>query len=90
IDGQAFLTTTSLGAQGLFVAVIVAWITSEICCRLARNPKLTITMPAALPPAVARSFTVLLPLFFVMMFFSPLNYYLALIAPAGLNDLIYT
>ncbi|MCA8679501.1 PTS transporter subunit EIIC, partial [Escherichia coli] len=55
IDGQAFLTTKYLGAQGLFVAVIVALITSEIFCRLARNPKITITMPAAVPPAVARS-----------------------------------
>lgn len=44
IDGQAFLTTKYLGAQGLFVAVIVALITSEIFCRLARNPKITITM----------------------------------------------
>lgn len=90
IDGQAFLTTKYLGAQGLFVAVIVALITSEIFCRLARNPKITITMPAAVPPAVARSFKVLLPIFFVMVFFSALNYCLALISPAGLNDLIYT
>ncbi|WP_461203727.1 PTS sugar transporter subunit IIC [Escherichia coli] len=65
-------------------------ITSEIFCRLARNPKITITMPAAVPPAVARSFKVLLPIFFVMVFFSALNYCLTLISPAGLNDLIYT
>lgn len=90
IDGQAFLTTKYLGAQGLFVAVIVALIASEIFCRLARNPKITITMPAAVPPAVARSFKVLLPIFFVMVFFSALNYCLTLISPAGLNDLIYT
>ncbi|EFH4910588.1 PTS sugar transporter subunit IIC [Escherichia coli] len=90
IDGQAFLTTKYLGAQGLFVAVIVALITSEIFYRLARNPKITITMPAAVPPAVARSFKVLLPIFFVMVFFSALNYCLTLISPAGLNDLIYT
>ncbi|EES8723615.1 PTS sugar transporter subunit IIC [Escherichia coli] len=90
IDGQAFLTTKYLGAQGLFVAVIVALITSEIFCRLARNPKITITMPAAVPPAIARSFKVLLPIFFVMVFFSALNYCLTLISPAGLNDLIYT
>ncbi len=40
IDGQAFLTTKYLGAQGLFVAVIVSLITSEIFCRLARNPNI--------------------------------------------------
>ena len=73
IDGQAYLSTKYLGPQGLFVAVIVALLASEIFCRLARNPKVTINMPAAVPPAVARSFKVLLPIFFVMIFFSVLN-----------------
>lgn len=89
IDSQAYLTTKYLGPQGLFVAVIVALISSEIFCRLARNPKVTIVMPAAVPPAVARSFKVLLPIFFVMIFFSVLNYLLSMITPQGLNDLIY-
>lgn len=87
IDGQAFLTTKYLGAQGLFVAVIVSLITSEIFCRLARNPKIAINMPAAVPPAVARSFKVLLPIFFVMVFFSALNYCLTLISPQGIERL---
>lgn len=90
IDGQAYLATKYLGPQGLFVAIIVALISSELFCRLARNPRVTITMPAAVPPAVARSFKVLLPIFFVMIFFSILNYLLTRISPNGLNDLIYT
>lgn len=90
IDGQAYLATKYLGPQGLFVAIIVALISSEVFCRLARNPRVTITMPAAVPPAVARSFKVLLPIFFVMIFFSILNYLLTRISPNGLNDLIYT
>lgn len=79
---------TAIGA--FFVAIIVALISSEVFCRLARNPRVTITMPAAVPPAVARSFKVLLPIFFVMIFFSILNYLLTRISPNGLNDLIYT
>lgn len=90
IDGQAYLTTQYLGPQGLFVAIIVALIASEVFCRLARNPKVTITMPAAVPPAVSRSFKVLLPIFFVMILFSVINYLLAKISPDGLNDLVYT
>ncbi len=90
IDGQTYLTTKFLGPQGLFVAVIVALIASEIFCRLARNPKVTIAMPDAVPPAVARSFKVLLPIFFVMILFSVMNYLLTKISPNGLNDLIYT
>ncbi len=72
------------------MAIIVALISSELFCRPARNPRVTITMPAAVPPAVARSFKVLLPIFFVMIFFSILNYLLTRISPNGLNDLIYT
>jgi len=89
MDGQSYLTTQYLGPQGLFVAIIVAMLTSEIFCRLARNPRITITMPGAVPPAVARSFKVLIPIFFVMIFFSVLNYLLSKISPNGLNELIY-
>ena len=39
IDGQAFLTTKYLGAQGLFVAVIVALITSGNILSLSSKPK---------------------------------------------------
>lgn len=90
VDSQSYLTTQYLGPQGLFVAIIVAMLTSEIFCRLSRNPKITITMPDAVPPAVARSFKVLIPIFFVMVFFSVLNYLLTKISPNGLNELIYT
>jgi len=90
VDSQSYLTTQYLGPQGLFVAIIVAMLTSEIFCRLSRNPKITITMPDAVPPAVARSFKVLIPIFFVMIFFSVLNYLLTKISPNGLNELIYT
>lgn len=89
IDGQAYLTIKYLGPQGLFVAIIVAVVSSELFCRLARNPRVTITMPDAVPPAVARSFKVLLPIIFVMVFFSVINYLLTRISPNGLNDLIY-
>ncbi len=89
VDSQSYMTTEYLGPQGLFVAIIVAMLTSEIFCRLSRNPKITITMPDAVPPAVARSFKVLIPIFFVMIFFSVLNYLLTKITPNGLNELIY-
>jgi PTS system cellobiose-specific IIC component len=90
VGGQAYLTTQYLGPQGLFVAIIVAMLTSEIFCRLSRNPRITITMPDAVPPAVARSFKVLIPIFCVMIFFSVVNYCLTKISPNGLNELIYT
>lgn len=90
IGSQAYITMKFMGAQGLFVAIIVALITGEIFCRLARSPRATITMPAQVPPAVARSFKVLIPVFAVMIFFSVLSYLISMISPLGLNDLIYS
>lgn len=90
VDNQAHLVTRYLGPQGLFVAIIVALFSAEIFCRLARNPKVTIIMPATVPPAVSRSFKVLLPIFIVMILFSVVNYFLVKVSPGGLNELIYT
>ncbi len=90
LNNQTYLITKFMGAQGLFVAIIVALVSSEIFCRLARNPRVTIVMPATVPPAVARSFKVLLPVFCVMVLFSVFNYFLIKLSPGGLNELIYT
>ena len=48
-------------SNGLFVAMIFALITSEVFIRLGKNEKLRITLPDCVPPAVANSFTVLIP-----------------------------
>ena len=50
-----------LDSNGLFVAMIFAMITSEVFIRLGKNEKLRITLPDGVPPAVANSFTVLIP-----------------------------
>ncbi|MGO5064217.1 PTS sugar transporter subunit IIC [Clostridium sporogenes] len=55
-----------LGGQGLFVALIVALIATEIFVKLAGNPKLIIKMPEGVPPAVAKSFAALLPSIIVL------------------------
>ena len=52
---------SKLGAQGLFVAMILALIVGEIFPRLSNNDKLKITLPDGVPPAVAASFSSLLP-----------------------------
>lgn len=49
------------GAQGLFVAMLVALASAEIYCRLVKSGKLEIKMPESVPPNVSRSFTILFP-----------------------------
>ena len=52
---------SKLSSQGLFVAMILALIIGEIFPKLSNNDKLKITLPEGVPPAVAASFSSLLP-----------------------------
>lgn len=49
-----------MGSQGLFVAMILALISTEIYRKIVQK-KIVITMPDGVPPAVARSFVALIP-----------------------------
>lgn len=88
-DGVTYLPTTYLGAQGLFVAMIVGGLVGEFLPRLTKIKKMQIKMPEMVPPAVARSFNGLIPIVIMIMLFSMLNYGLSLISPQGINDIIY-
>ena len=55
-----------LGAQGLFVALIVALVSTELFVKLIGNPRLVIKMPDGVPPAVAKSFAALFPSMIVL------------------------
>lgn len=73
-----------MGAQGLFVAIFVALIATEIFVRLLGNPKLVIKMPDTVPPAVARSFAALLP---SMITFAIFAIFKCITVSAGINDI---
>ena len=55
------LASNKLDSNGMFVGMILTIIVAEIFVRLSRNDKLKITLPDGVPPAVAGSFTVLIP-----------------------------
>jgi PTS system cellobiose-specific IIC component len=59
-DGSA-LPFTFLGAQGLFIALIAALVSTELFVKLIGNPRLVIKMPNGVPPAVTKSFAALIP-----------------------------
>lgn len=60
------------GSRGLFVAIIVGLITGEIF-RLLIQKNIVIKMPDSVPPAVARSFTSLIPGFVITLTFVVLD-----------------
>lgn len=55
------LDLSYLGTKGLFVAMIVSLTITYIYSKLEENKKLSIKMPATVPPAVSNSFTALIP-----------------------------
>ncbi len=58
----------ALGAQGLFLSIIVTLIAVRLY-RLCSHPRLMITMPDSVPPAVANSFSSLIPSLLIVLFF---------------------
>ncbi len=54
------IPTALMGSKGLFVAMLMAIVSTEIY-RVIVQKEITIKMPASVPPAVAKSFTALIP-----------------------------
>ncbi|MEB6548665.1 PTS sugar transporter subunit IIC [Heyndrickxia sporothermodurans] len=89
VDGASFLSTQWVGAQGLFVALIVGLVVGELFSRLSRSKKLQINMPASVPPAVSRSFKVLFPIIIITVIFAIGNAIINAFYPNGLHEFIY-
>lgn len=62
------IPVSALGAQGLFLSLIVTIIAVRLY-RLFNHPRLTIQMPPSVPPAVANSFSSLIPSFMIVVLF---------------------
>lgn len=84
-DKDGVLSAAGLGSQGLFLALIVAILSTEIFRRLAGNPKLIIKMPDGVPPAVSRSFAALFP---AMITISIFGLFTAIVQGAGVPNLV--
>lgn len=68
--GEGGLTGLTTGTGGIFIAIIVSLLSSEIFCRLSGNSKLIIKMPDGVPPAVSKSFAALFPVIITISIFA--------------------
>ena len=84
------LSTKFMGAQGLFVAILVGLLVGEFMAILSKSKRLEIKMPDQVPPAVARSFKVLLPIIIITLSFSIVNFLIKQVSPGGLHEWVYT
>lgn len=82
IDGG--IPSRWLGAEGLFIAIFVALIVTEIFTRLLGSKYLMIKMPESVPPAVARSFASLFPAMIALSVFGLIK---VLTVVAGMPDI---
>jgi len=89
-DEMNVISTQYLGAQGLFVAIIVGCLVGEFLPKLFKFKKLQIKMPDMVPPAVSRSFSGMIPIVIVLAIAAIISYLISMVAPDGINDLIYT
>lgn len=78
-----------LGAQGLFVALFVALVSTEIFVKLAGNPKLIVKMPEGVPPAVAKSFASLVPSIVVLSVFGLFKCFTVAAGVPNIHDAIF-
>jgi PTS system cellobiose-specific IIC component len=94
IIGQQSGTATglgggALGAQGLFIGMIVAVAVTEYLHLLMKVEKIKIKMPASVPKGIAVSFNILVPIFIVLITTAVFGNAFHLISGYYLNDFIY-
>ena len=87
-DEGASLKTQFLGAEGLFVAMIIGLLTGEMFNKLTNNKRLEIKMPEQVPLNVAKSFSNLIPIILILVFYSVTSFLIALVVPEGIHELI--
>lgn len=81
-----------IGAKGLFVAIIVALVSTVIYSKLL-DKGLTIKMPDGIPPTISKSFAALLPGFVIVILFLLINKVASLLpieGVTGIHSIIYT
>lgn len=69
-NGQ--LGITFLGAKGLFAGIIIALFSVEVF-RFCKEKRLTIKLPSGVPPRIAKSFELLIPVLLLIIIIYPLS-----------------
>ncbi|MGX7417370.1 PTS cellobiose transporter subunit IIC [Carnobacterium gallinarum] len=82
------LSLDRLGAKGMFIGMIAAFIAAEIYCFVTKKGW-QIKMPDGVPPAVAKSFAALIPAILTLTFFLLVNAGVTGLFNTNLHDVVY-
>lgn len=89
VEVSGALTTDRLGAKGMFIGMLAAFLATEIYVRITKKG-IKITMPDGVPDAVSRSFSSLIPAISTLTVFLLINAAVVGLFNTNLHDVIYT
>lgn len=84
----AFIPLRYLGTQGMFIAIITAFLATKIFTYL-ENKDFTIKMPDQVPPGIARSFLAIIPGAATLLVFNIIRYVFTFTAYGNAFDCLY-
>ncbi|OTN75097.1 PTS system, cellobiose-specific IIC component [Enterococcus sp. 8G7_MSG3316] len=82
------LSLDRLGAKGMFIGMLAAFLAAEIYCRITKRGW-QIKMPDGVPPAVSKSFAALIPAIITLTVFLVINAIMTGVFNANLHDVVY-
>ncbi|MCM3213061.1 PTS sugar transporter subunit IIC (plasmid) [Niallia taxi] len=90
VDITGVLTFGNLGTTGMFAGIIIGLLATEIFIKVSSIKKLEISLGDNIPPAVSKSFNVMIPAILVLSFFGVISLILAVAFDTNLISLIST
>ena len=88
--GSNVLGSNYLGAAGMLIGLVMGIVSVEILCRLMKVEKIKIKMPEEVPPMIAKSFNVLIPLAITIVIMALIGWGTVQLSGSYLPDLFYT
>ncbi|WP_313308914.1 PTS cellobiose transporter subunit IIC [Lactococcus taiwanensis] len=88
IEGTGLLSLDSLGAKGMFLGILSAFLAAKIFVWLTKKGYV-IKMPDGVPPAVSKSFASLIPALGTLFVFLIINAIMVGVFTTNLHDVIY-
>ncbi|MHC9000415.1 PTS cellobiose transporter subunit IIC [Enterococcus bulliens] len=88
VEVTGVLSLDRLGAKGMFIGMIAAFLAAEIYCRITKRGW-QIKMPDGVPPAVSKSFAALIPAVLTLTIFLLINAFVTGILNTNLHDVVY-
>lgn len=88
IEVSGVIPVSHTGASGMFVGIFVGLLATELFIKLSNNKKLQIKLSGNIPPAVLKSFNVLIPIIITVTSFSILSFAVNQLFSMDVNGLI--